>query len=253
MNKLNLQFIPSMFLIFILFILWEVLVRSLNVEEWFLTPPSLIFSELFSSYKLIFDHFLTTFTEVVVGLILSAVIAINIAIVIFFFKNLEKSIYPLLIASQTIPVITLSPLLLVWFGPNILSKIIIVIIISFFPIIVNFLDGLKSVDTEMIKMSEQFGASKLQIFYKIQVPYSFPYFISGMKIASVSSVIGAVVGEWVGASSGLGWLIKISSPQFLTERVFASIFVLSFLAIALFLFFYYLEKLVLKKYPIRGG
>ena len=253
MNKLNLQFIPSMFLIFILFILWEVLVRALNVEEWFLPPPSLIFNELFSSYKIIFDHFLTTFTEVVVGLILSAVIAINIAIVIFFFKNLEKSIYPLLIASQTIPVITLSPLLLVWFGPNILSKIIIVIIISFFPIIVNFLDGLKSVDTEMIKMSEQFGASKLQIFYKIQVPYSFPYFISGMKIASVSSVIGAVVGEWVGASSGLGWLIKISSPQFLTERVFASIFVLSFLAIALFLFFYYLEKLVLKKYPIRGG
>jgi ABC-type nitrate/sulfonate/bicarbonate transport system permease component len=109
------------------------------------------------------------------------------------------------------------------------------------------------VDAEMIKMSEQFGASKLQIFYKIQVPYSFPYFISGMKIASVSSVIGAVVGEWVGASSGLGWLIKISSPQFLTERVFASIFVLSFLAIVLFLFFYYLEKLVLKKYPIRGG
>ena len=159
----------------------------------------------------------------------------------------------MLIASQTIPVITLSPLLLVWFGPNILSKIIIVIIISFFPIIVNFLDGLKSVDTEMIKMSEQFGASKLQIFYKIQVPYSFPYFISGMKIASVSSVIGAVVGEWVGASSGLGWLIKISSPQFLSDRVFASIFVLSFLAIALFLFFYYLEKLVLKKYPIRGG
>jgi len=253
MNKLNLQFIPSMFLISVLFILWEVLVRALNVEEWFLPPPSLIFNELFSSYKIIFDHFLTTFTEVVVGLILSAVIAINIAIVIFFFKNLEKSIYPLLIASQTIPVITLSPLLLVWFGPNILSKIIIVIIISFFPIIVNFLDGLKSVDAEMIKMSEQFGASKIQIFYKIQVPYSFPYFISGMKIASVSSVIGAVVGEWVGASSGLGWLIKISSPQFLTERVFASIFVLSFLAIALFLFFYYLEKLVLKKYPIRGG
>ena len=152
----------------------------------------------------------------------------------------------MLIASQTIPVITLSPLLLVWFGPNILSKIIIVVIISFFPIIVNFLDGLKSVDTEMIKMSQQFGASKFQIFYKIQVPYSFPYLISGMKIASVSSVIGAVVGEWVGASGGLGWLIKISSPQFLTERVFASIFVLSLLAIALFSFFYF-RKIKIKK------
>ena len=199
------------------------------------------------------DSFVTTFTEVIFGLSLSALLAVNIAIIIFFFKNLERSIYPLLIASQTIPVITLSPLLLVWFGPNILSKIIIVVIISFFPIIVNFLDGLKSVDIEMIKMSQQFGASKFQIFYKIQVPYSFPYLISGMKIASVSSVIGAVVGEWVGASGGLGWLIKISSPQFLTERVFASIFVLSLLAIALFSFFYFLEKLILKKYPIRGG
>ena len=253
MNKARFQILPSLILITFLFALWEFLVRVLNVEEWFLPPPSLIFKELFSSYNIIFNHFVTTFTEVIFGLSLSALLAVNIAIIIFFFKNLERSIYPLLIASQTIPVITLSPLLLVWFGPNILSKIIIVVIISFFPIIVNFLDGLKSVDTEMIKMANQFGATKFQIFYKIQVPYSFPYLISGMKIASVSSVIGAVVGEWVGASGGLGWLIKISSPQFLTERVFASIFVLSLLAIALFLFFYFLEKLILKKYPIRGG
>ena len=131
---------------------------------------NLFFKELFSSYKIIFNHFVTTFTEVIFGLSLSALLAVNIAIIIFFFKNLERSIYPLLIASQTIPVITLSPLLLVWFGPNILSKIIIVVIISFFPIIVNFLDGLKSVDTEMIKMSQQFGASKFQIFYKIYLP-----------------------------------------------------------------------------------
>ena len=177
----------------------------------------------------------------------------NLSVLVFFFKTAERSIYPILIASQTIPVITLSPLLLVWVGPNMASKIIIVAIISFFAIIVNFLDGLKSVDVEIIKMAKQFGATKLQLFLKIQLPYSFPYLISGLKIASVSSVIGAVVGEWVGASGGLGWLIKISSPQFLTERVFASIFMLSFMAIALFCFFYFLEKLVLKKYPILGG
>ena len=143
-------------------------------------------------------------------------------------------------------------MLLVWFGPNIFSKIIIVAIISFFPIIVNFLDGLKSADSEMIMMAKQFGASKIQIFYKIQLPYSFPYLISGLKIASVASVIGAVVGEWVGASGGLGWLIKTSSPQFMTERVFAAIFVLSLLAVSLFSIFYLIERLVLKKYPIKG-
>jgi len=246
------KFTPSIILSATIFMLWEVLVRVLEVPDWFLPPPSLILRELFLSIDIILGHLLTTSIEVLLGLALSVIVAINFSLLIFFFKSIEKSVYPLLIATQTIPVITISPLLLVWFGPNIFSKIIIVAIISFFPIIVNFLDGLKSADSEMIMMAKQFGASKLQIFYKIQLPYSFPYLISGLKIASVASVIGAVVGEWVGASGGLGWLIKTSSPQFLTERVFASIFVLSLLAVSLFSIFYLIERLVLKKYPIKG-
>ena len=246
------KFTPSIILSVTIFMLWEVLVRVLEVPDWFLPPPSLILRELFLSIDIILGHLLTTSIEVLLGLSLSVIVAINFSLLIFFFKSIEKSVYPLLIATQTIPVITISPLLLVWFGPNIFSKIIIVAIISFFPIIVNFLDGLKSADSEMIMMAKQFGASKIQIFYKIQLPYSFPYLISGLKIASVASVIGAVVGEWVGASGGLGWLIKTSSPQFLTERVFASIFVLSLLAISLFSIFYLIERLVLKKYPIKG-
>ena len=246
------KFTPSIILSATIFMLWEVLVRVLEVPDWFLPPPSLILRELFLSIDIILGHLLTTSVEVLLGLALSVIVAINFSLLIFFFKSIEKSVYPLLIATQTIPVITISPLLLVWFGPNIFSKIIIVAIISFFPIIVNFLDGLKSADSEMIMMAKQFGASKIQIFYKIQLPYSFPYLISGLKIASVASVIGAVVGEWVGASGGLGWLIKTSSPQFMTERVFASIFVLSLLAVSLFSIFYLIERLVLKKYPIKG-
>ncbi len=246
------KFTPSIILSATIFMLWEVLVRVLEVPDWFLPPPSLILRELFLSIDIILGHLLTTSIEVLLGLALSVIVAINFSLLIFFFKSIEKSVYPLLIATQTIPVITISPLLLVWFGPNIFSKIIIVAIISFFPIIVNFLDGLKSADSEMIMMAKQFGASKIQIFYKIQLPYSFPYLISGLKIASVASVIGAVVGEWVGASGGLGWLIKTSSPQFMTERVFASIFVLSLLAVSLFSIFYLIERLVLKKYPIKG-
>tara|TARA_Y100000590_G_scaffold126878_3_gene145086 strand:- start:2763 stop:3527 length:765 start_codon:yes stop_codon:yes gene_type:complete len=253
MVKNILKFMPSIILTVFLFILWELLVRALDVADWFLPPPSSIIRELFLSIDIILKHLLTTSIEVLLGLVLSVILAINFSLIIFFFKSVEKSVYPLLIATQTIPVITISPLLLVWFGPNIFSKIIIVAIISFFPIIVNFLDGLKSADSEMIMMAKQFGASKIQIFYKIQIPYSFPYLISGLKIASVSSVIGAVVGEWVGASGGLGWLIKTSSPQFMTERVFASIFVLSLLAVSLFSIFYLIERLVFKKYPIKGS
>ena len=253
MFKKSSRFLPPFILLLILFSLWEIFVKLLDVPDWFLPPPTLIINELFASFGLLLSHFVLTSIEVVIGLIFSMIIAINFSILIFFFKTVEKSVYPLLIASQTIPVITLSPLLLVWFGPNILSKVIIVAIISFFPIIVNFLDGLRSADPDILKMSEQIGASKFQLFIKIQLPFSFPYLISGLKIASVSSVIGAVVGEWVGASGGLGWLIKTSSPQFLTERVFASIIVLSLLAIALFSIFYLIEKIVLNKYPIHGG
>lgn len=252
MIKSILKFIPSIILTFSLFLLWEFLVRILDVADWFLPPPSSIIRELFTSIDIISGHFLTTTIEVILGLAVSVIVAINMSVIIFFFKSIEKSVYPLLIATQTIPVITLSPLLLVWFGPSIFSKIVIVAIISFFPIIVNFLDGLKSADSEMIKMARQFGANKIQVFYKIQLPFSIPFLLSGLKIAAVSSVIGAVVGEWVGASGGLGWLIKVSSPQFLTERVFASIFALSFLAVALFSIFYLIEKLILKKYPIKG-
>jgi putative hydroxymethylpyrimidine transport system permease protein len=253
MLKKSLELIPSFLFLLIIFSVWEILVRILDVPDWFLPPPALIINELFTSFSLLLKHFTLTSIEVVIGLILSMIVAMNFSILIFFFKTVEKSVYPLLIASQTIPVITLSPLLLVWFGPNIFSKVVIVAIISFFPIIVNFLDGLRSADLDILKMSEQMGANKLQQFIKIQLPFSFPYLISGLKVASVSSVIGAVVGEWVGASGGLGWLIKTSSPQFLTERVFASIFVLSLLAITLFSFFYLIEKIILNKYPILGG
>ena len=189
------KFTPSIILSATIFMLWEALVRVLEVPDWFLPPPSLILRELFLSIDIILGHLLTTSIEVLLGLALSVIVAINFSLLIFFFKSIEKSVYPLLIATQTIPVITISPLLLVWFGPNIFSKIIIVAIISFFPIIVNFLDGLKSADSEMIMMAKQFGASKIQIFYKIQLPYSFPYLISGLKIASVASVIGAEQAE----------------------------------------------------------
>ena len=147
---------------------------------------------------------------------------------------MERALYPFIIASQTIPIIVIAPMLLIWVGYGLAPKVIVVALISFFPIVVNMVDGLKSVDRDMVNLMRTLGANRRQVFFKVQVPTSLPYLFSGMRVAIAVSVIGAVIGEWVGSSEGLGYLMLRSKPQFLTERVFASIVILSALGIGLF-------------------
>ena len=154
----------------------------------------------------------------------------------------------IIIASQTIPIIAIAPLLLIWVGYGIAPKIIVVALISFFPISVNTVDGLRSVDPDMVNMMRTLGATRWQIFTKLQVPSALPQMFSGIKIGITVSVIGAVIGEWVGASSGLGYLMTYSQPLFLTARVFAAIVVLSALGIGLFVLATLVERMVLPWY-----
>ncbi len=142
--------------------------------------------------------------------------------------------YPFVIASQTIPIIAIAPLLLVWIGYGIQPKIIVVALISFFPIVVNMVDGLRSVDADTVRMLRTLGASRWQVFRLLQVPTSLPYLFSGAKVAVAVAVIGAVIGEWVGASAGLGYLMVQSAPRFQTSMVFAAIIVLSVIGVTLF-------------------
>ena len=179
---------------------------------------------------------------------MSAVAGILLAAAIASSRLLERSIYPFIIASQTIPYIAIAPLLLVWVGPEITSKVIVVALISFFPIVVNLVDGLRSTDREMVNVLRTLGATPAQLFFKLHVHAALPYLMSGLKVAAVVSVIGAVVGEWVGAQGGLGWLMKVSGPQFQTPRVFASIVVLSAMAILLFVLLTAIEKWLLRNY-----
>ena len=227
---------------------WEVLVHAFEVQRWLLPAPSVIAHELYMSRGLLLDHAATTFTEVILGFGLSATAGIVLAAAIAYSRLLERSIYPFIIASQTIPYIAIAPLLLVWVGPEITSKVIVVALISFFPIVVNLVDGLRSTDRDMVNVLRTLGASPLQLFLKLHVHAAVPYLTSGLKVAAVVSVIGAVVGEWVGAQGGLGWLMKISGPQFQTPRVFASIVVLSAMAILLFALITGIEKWLLRNY-----
>ena len=155
------------------------------------------------------------------------------------------ALYPFIIASQTVPIIVIAPMLLVWIGYGLTPKIIVVALISFFPIVVNTVDGMRSVDSDMHKMMRTMGANRWTIFLKVQVPISMPYLFSGLRVAIAVSVIGAVIGEWVGSSEGLGYLMIRSKPQFQTERVFAAIAILSVMGIVLFASIGLLERFLI--------
>jgi len=231
-----------------LLVAWELWTQLGDVPKWQLPAPSVIAQELVESRGLLWEHTQVTLLEVVLGMVAALLVGLFLASVIAYSRIVERSVYPIIIASQTIPIIAIAPLLLIWVGYGIAPKIIVVALISFFPISVNTVDGLRSVDPDMANMMRTLGASRWQIFTKLQVPSALPQMFSGIKIGITVSVIGAVIGEWVGASSGLGYLMTYSQPLFLTARVFAAIVVLSALGIGLFVLATLVERMVLPWY-----
>ena len=227
---------------------WELWVQVGGVPKWQLPAPSAIARELLESRALLWDHTLVTIKEVALGFMVALGAGVLLATLIAYSRILERSIYPIVIASQTIPIIAIAPLLLIWVGYGITPKVIVVALISFYPIAVNTVDGLKSIDPDMVSMMRTLGASRWQVFTKLQIPNSLPFMFSGIKIGISVSVIAAVIGEWVGASAGLGYLITYSQPLFLTARVFAAIVVLSAMGISLFVLASLVERLMLPWY-----
>ena len=237
------SFIPALLIIFSLILMWEFCVYIFDIEKWLLPSPSAIFLDFIKNPIVFLNHTYVTLIEILIGFILAIIVALLLASVIVMFKVVERSLYPFLIASQTIPIIVIAPLLLVWIGYGLLPKVIVVALISFFPIVVNTVDGMKSIDRDLLNLLRTMGANKWQIFVKIRVPTCLPFFFSGARVAVTVSVIGAVIGERVGASEGLGYLMIRSKPLFLTERVFVAISILSFIGISLFLLLLIIEKL----------
>ena len=178
------------------------------------------------------------------GFGLAVVAGVLFAVPLHLSTPLRQAFYPVLVASQTIPIIVIAPILVVWFGFGAGPKLAIVALVCFFPVTVNTLDGLRSVDPEVIKMMRTLDAGRLAILRRVELPYSMPLLMSGLKIAAVIAAIGAVFGEWAGSDEGLGHLILISQSQLQTARVFAAITVLAVFAIGLFLLLTLIERRV---------
>ncbi|MGZ4162281.1 MAG: ABC transporter permease, partial [Neobacillus sp.] len=227
--------------------LWEWVVRNGFIPSFILPSPSSIWKSLMENRQLLLEqHLPATFKEVMIGFVLSLIGGVILGVGMHFSRALEKVLYPFLVISQTVPLIAISPIFIMWFGYSIWSKIAVTILTAFFPIVVSTYDGLKVGGEEYRELLLTMGANRWQIFKTIQVPLALPTFFSGLKMSVVYCVVGATIGEWLGASEGLGYFSRRMSGNLQADAVFAAIFLLSLLGIILFLLIGFIEKQLLK-------
>jgi len=228
--------LPSLLFFFLFLGTWQMVITSAQVPLWLLPTPTHILKAFWDTRQLIWVHTLTTLMETTVGFALAVIFSLITSGVMVLSPWLKRLLYPFLIISQTVPLIAVAPLLILWLGYGLLPKIIIVVIVCYFPVTISLIEGLELSDPDLLNLLRSMGASRWQMFYIVRWPHALPSLFAGLKIAATYSVMGAVIAEWLGSSAGLGVYLTRSSHSFLTDRVFAAIFTitaLSFLYYAL--------------------
>ncbi|MBI4276945.1 MAG: ABC transporter permease [Armatimonadetes bacterium] len=228
------RFFPAMGLLALLAAAWEAAVRGFAIPPYILPAPSRVARAILQEYPLLWRDAGVTLMEVGLGFLVAAAVGIALAFAIFHSPTLEKTLYPLIVASQTVPVFAIAPLLIVWFGYGLAPKVIMTALIVFFPIVVNTVDGLRAVDEDMVNLLRILRASPWTILWTVRVPGALPFIFSGAKVGVAVSVIGAVIGEWVGSQEGLGYVMIHANAQLRVDLIFAAILYLSVMAVGLF-------------------
>ena len=205
-----------------------------SVDDLLVASPGETLQAFSDDWSLLADNALITLYEVLLGLAIAVAMGVAFAIAMHLSRTLREAAYPLLVASQAIPVVVLAPLFVLAFDYGLAPKLAIVALICFFPVTVNLLDGLRSVEPDLLKLMRSLGASRLATLRRVELPSALPSFFSGLRIAATVSVIGAVFGEWAGADAGLGRLVLLANNQLQTPRVYAGIVLLTLMAVGLF-------------------
>jgi ABC-type nitrate/sulfonate/bicarbonate transport system permease component len=213
---------------------WELYARLGPVDDFILPAPDQVASSLFHDRGLLWDNLLVTAQEMLLGLLLALVAGAALALALHRFTPVRKAIYPLLVGTQAIPIVTIAPLLAAWFGYGLFPKLVIVALVCFFPIVVTTLDGLRSVDPEQHKLMRTLNATPAQTLRWVELPTALPAALSGAKIAVAVGGIAAVFAEYAGSEDGLGHLLLQSIPQLETARAWAAVVVLAALAVFCF-------------------
>jgi ABC-type nitrate/sulfonate/bicarbonate transport system permease component len=219
--------------------LWQIaastgaIAEALSLEDFLVPSPAEIAQALWENRSLLAENAWVTLREMVFGILSAVVVGIGFAIAMHRWRVVRDASYPLIVASQTVPIVVISPILVVWFGYGLPPKVFIIALVCFFPITVAALDGLRSVNPEAVKMMRSLDASRWQRFWRVEAPTALPHLFTGIKIAVVIAPIGAVFAEWAGSSAGLGHLIQSDTANFDVARQFATVAVLSAMALIL--------------------
>jgi NitT/TauT family transport system permease protein len=230
--------LPALGLAAAVLLIWEAAVRLFNIPQFVIPAPSAIAVALFEQRVSLASASKATAIEVLFGFVLAALVGVAVALGIVRFERFGKALYPLVVLFQTVPKVALAPIFILWFGYDLAPKIVLIVVIAFFPVAIDMLAGLQSVEPSFVALMRSVGASRGEILRRVRIPHSLPHLMAGLKVAITFSVIGAIVGEFAGASAGLGYVIQFASTQLETPLVFAALIVVSVLG----LFFYYLVE-----------
>ena len=226
-------------------LIWQLASVVFNIPTYLLPSPLAIMDDAMLHWRVLLHHTGITTFEVVAGFVLSVLIGLPLAALLTFSRAMEKSIFPLIVGSNTIPKVALAPLLLAWFGFGLKPKILIVVLVAFFPIVINAVVGFKSLNPQMIFLARSMGATSRQIFWQFYLPNALPSIFAGFKVATSLAVIGAVVAEFVGADGGLGYVMMIANADLNIARQFAAIVLLPMIGMVFFWIIEWLERIVL--------
>jgi len=238
--------LPPLAVLVALFAGWEIYVAASGINRVTLPAPSHIFEAALRNRDLLWDHSLVTLKETVLGLGVSIVVAIGLALLIDAYAPVRRALYPLLVGSQTLPVVVIAPLIILWFGFELTPKILVVTLYTFFPITVAFASGLAATSEEALVLMRTLGANRLKTLTYLKIPQALPYLFTGLRISVTYAMIGAVFAEWSGARDGLGIYILQMKNSFRTDMVLAAIFLISALSLGLFVLVGLIERAVVR-------
>jgi ABC-type nitrate/sulfonate/bicarbonate transport system permease component len=240
--------LPPVVLIVVLIAGWYFVAKISGLSSFILPTPFDVIRAGWETRSLLLNAMGTTLLATGIGLVLALLAGIGIAALMDFWPLVQRALYPILVVSQTIQILAIAPILIIWFGFGLTPTIFIVVLFCFFPLAISTADGLTSTDPELIALLRAMGARKKQIWRMVRVPSALPSFFSGLRLAVTYSVVAATIGEWVGGSSGLGLYMLRSKNALATDQVFVAMFITSLLSVALFMLVFGIERLVLPWY-----
>ena len=248
---------PAAGLATVIVLLWEAAVRLFAVSAFVLPAPSAIVLSLVTNAGPLAVAAEATAVEVLFGFLLSAVVGVAVALAIVRFKRFGRALYPLVVLFQNVPKVALAPIFILWFGYGLAPKILLIIVIAFFPVAIDMLAGLQSVEPSFVALMRSVGASPGKILVRVRIPHALPQLMAGLKVAITFSVIGAIVGEFAGANQGLGYMIQFASTQLDTPLIFAALMVVSVQGLAFYYVVEYAERMLVpwapKFDPVHSG